>query len=282
MFNKKFSAFVFAGKSGAGWRDLERISKIYPEAITANRNKDGMLKSILKLNKTKNIVYIHSSPWNIIYRMIFICRNHYLLVHNPPNFISRNQLMGVVDKIILKINLIMVGKLLFISNHVLKKYEHRYKCELLTTEKFVKESTINIELLKNEERPTIFFFGRYLPYKNIELFYELSKRFKEHKFYIYSHKCPYENTDNLIVNSKWLTEQEVDEIYQKHQILITPYLETSQSGPFYLGIETNRIVIAPDIEGFNDYSHVHNIILYSPNDIKNLKRALITAIEKLT
>ena len=275
------SVFLFSGKSGAGIRDMERINKLFPETRTVNRKYFGFIKSLIELSNAKNIIYIHSSPWNIVYMIIFVRKNNYLLVHNPPGFISRRKILGYLDHIILKINILMSDQLLFISIHVLKKYIETYKCKLLTAKEFVNFNNEKFAKLRlNNNQPTVFFFGRYLPYKNIELFYELSKIFKEIQFYIYSEGCLINETDNLKIKSNWISEKEVDDIYKKHEILITPYSETSQSGPFFIGLETNRIIIAPRIPGFAEYEKNENIILYYPNDILKLSEALESALKK--
>ena len=279
QMNIRLTAFLFAGKSGAGERDLRRLFKLYPESVIINRKAYGIIKSLSKLANASNIVYIHSSPWNVIYRIIYFWKCHFLIVHNPPGFTSRTHVFGYLDVFILKINIAMANRLLFISKHVLNTYAHKHKCELLTVRKFVTVSEDTMNTLRSDnENPSIFFFGRYLPYKNVELFYELSKKFIDFNFYIYSSDCPLKDTENLKVYSNWLTEDEVDAIYEKHQILVTPYTETSQSGPFFIGLETRRIIIAPNIPGFKEYQDTQRVILYSPNDIANLMSALQEAL----
>jgi len=277
--NIRLTAFLFAGKSGAGERDLRRLFKLYPESVIVNRKADGIIKSISKLANASNIVYIHSSPWNVIYRIIYFWKFHYLIVHNPPGFTSRTHIFGCLDAFILKINIAIANRLLFISKHVLHIYAHKHKCELLTVRKFATLTEHTIKPLRlHNKKPSIFFFGRYLPYKNVELFYELSKKFMCLDFFIYSSDCPLKDTENLKVYANWLTEDEIDAIYEKHQILVTPYTETSQSGPFFIGLETQRIIIAPNIPGFEEYQDTQRVILFSPNDIENLSSALQKAL----
>jgi glycosyltransferase involved in cell wall biosynthesis len=279
VFELNKTVFIFLGKSGAGVRDLMRLKGLYPEATFFNRGETGVIKGVRLMNCSPNFVYIHSSPWNILCRIFFPLRRHFLIVHNSPNFVSRLNLAGLLDSIILKINLLIMDKFIFLSRHVEDKYNKKKYNFLLSKRSFI-QTNLPVFSMNNyyPDMPTIFFFGRYLPYKNLELFYELSKKFLEYNFYIYSYGCPNFIGDNLKVNSGWISEAEVNSIYQSHQILITPYLETSQSGPFYIGLESGKIIVAPDMAGFNDYRDNENVLLYSPNNIENITFALVKAL----
>jgi glycosyltransferase involved in cell wall biosynthesis len=280
-FEKEFieskTIFIFMGKAGAGIRDLSRIKALFPLAQCFSRTELSWWKLVIGCNYGFNIVYIHSSPWNIIHKNLTIFNSHFLIIHNPVNFVSRTGFKGKLDKLIFNINLFTFNNLIFLSKHVMHGYYKKHIKMLLTDRPYI-EYKIKNKTEINKTIPSIFFFGRYLPYKNLEIFIELARESPHYNFYVYSYGCPIFKNQNLIVFNGWIEEKTVDEIFITHDILITPYTETSQSGPFFLGLENGKIIIAPKINGFKDYSDYEKLVFYSPNNIEKLKIALKEAV----
>ena len=275
------TCFIFLGRNGAGTRDLARISSRYLESKSVSLRDDGLILFIKNIFNSNYIVYIHASPWILLVFFLLLSKKQYFLVHNSQGFQSNMGMRGFVDSLILKFNILAVRNLIFLSPHVADTYKNRQQFRLLSDKKFI-DIDYNKKILKksNGLKPKIFFFGRYLPYKNLKKFVNLSYSYKEFLFYIYSYNAPYESTDNLHVVRTWVAEENVDIIYKTHDILVLPYAETTQSGPFYLAIEHNTIIVAPDISGFREYSDYSGLILYQPNICGMLESALESAINK--
>jgi hypothetical protein len=45
-----------------------------------------------------------------------------------------------------------------------------------------------------------------------------------------------------------------------------------------LGLENGKIIIAPEIKGFIDYSNYDNLVFYKSNEVSMLKNALQQAV----
>jgi glycosyltransferase involved in cell wall biosynthesis len=280
-FDLSKTCFIFLGRKGAGTRDLIRLRSLYRESKFVSFRDDGFkffLKSILT---SRYIVYIHASPWIMLAWLSLLLKKQFLIVHNSPGFISNLGLRRFLDSMILNLNILIVGNIIFISKHVAEQHTSIRRFKMLSSRKFVDVNlTHKIINSRKDSKPTIFFFGRYLPYKNLDKFVNLSNSFMDYNFYIYSNGSPFETAANLQVVRSWISEEAVDSIYMKHDILVLPYAETTQSGPFYLGLERNKIIVAPNISGFKEYSDYEGLILYTPNNEVMLRSALEVAIEK--
>jgi glycosyltransferase involved in cell wall biosynthesis len=280
-FDLSKTCFLFLGRKGAGTRDLTRLRARYIESKFVSLRDDGIKIFFKNVMNARFVVYIHASPWVLFFWTFSLLKKQFIIVHNSPDFKSNTGIRGVIDSLILNLNIFVVKNCIFISQHVAAQYSPNISYQILSNKKFVDVNfTKNIIKLCEDLKPTIFFFGRYLPYKNLEKFVNLSKYFIDFDFYIYSNGSPFQNSTNLHVVRSWISEGEVDYIYKKHDILILPYAETTQSGPFYLAMEYNKIVVAPKISGFKEYFDYSGLILYEPNNEVMLRIGLVEAIKK--
>ena len=216
---------LFMGRHSAGKLDASRLS-VYFEASQINNFADVMKRLIS--NRPSEIIYAHSSIMNLIPMLLFFGANQRLVIHNPKGFESRGGLLGIYDETLFRLQLLLVPHRIFLSDRVKSTYQHRSN-DLLVGE-FVKPSKI-LRNIDNSSR--ILFFGRNLTYKNIELVYLLSKETK-YQFTIASSGCNFTDTSNCKVINAYISEIEVDNLFRSHDVLILPYIEVSQSGPFYL------------------------------------------------
>lgn len=280
-FDLSKTCFLFLGRKGAGTRDLIRLRSRYTESKFASFRDDGLKIFFKSMMSSRYVVYIHASPWIMLAWPSLLSKKQFLIVHNSPGFKSNIGLRGFLDSLILKLNIFAVRNIIFISQHVAEQHTSNRCSKILSSRKFI-DVNFNHKIINSckDTKPTIFFFGRYLPYKNLDKFVNLSKSFMDYDFYIYSNGSPFETAANLRVDRSWISEEAVDSIYMKHDILVLPYAETTQSGPFYLGLECNRIIVAPNISGFKEFSNYEGLILYTPNNEIMLRSALELAIEK--
>ncbi len=280
-FDLSKTCFIFFGRKGAGTRDLIRLRSRYMESKFVSFRDDGLIFFLKSILASKYVVYIHASPWIMLAWLSLLPKKQFLIVHNSPGFKSNLGLRGFLDSLILKLNILAVRNIIFISKHVAEQHTSNRRSKILSSRKFVDANfTHKIIYSCKDSKPTIFFFGRYLPYKNLDKFVNLSRSFMDYDFYIYSNGSPFETAANLRVIKSWISEEAVDSIYMKHDILVLPYSETTQSGPFYLGLERNKIIVAPNISGFKEYSDYEGLILYTLNNEVMLRLALEAAIEK--
>ncbi len=78
---------------------------------------------------------------------------------------------------------------------------------------------------------------------------------------------------------KRIPDEEIPELFTKHQFIMLPYQDVAQSGPHMIAYDYNLPVIASDIDGFAErVEDGKNGFLFHVNDKEALKRAIIKAV----
>lgn len=78
---------------------------------------------------------------------------------------------------------------------------------------------------------------------------------------------------------KRIPDEEIPELFTKHQFFMLPYQDVAQSGPHMIAYNYNLPVIASDIEGFAErVEDGVNGFLFRMNDKEALKTAIIKAV----
>ena len=76
-----------------------------------------------------------------------------------------------------------------------------------------------------------------------------------------------------------IPDEEIPELFTKHQFLMLPYEDVAQSGPHMIAYYYNLPVIASDIDGFKErVDDGINGILFKSGDVKDLKAKIIQAV----
>ena len=246
-------AIFFLGRHAAGKLDTVRLQNHF-DAETILTFRD--LINAFRCGKIDEIILAHSSVLNVLALILFPFCKLSLVVHNHPGFQSRAGLWGLYDKLLLNLQLLIVQKRIFLSAKVQKSYApKKYDYQI---EHFITPSETVRKIKKNS---SILFFGRYLEYKNIELVYNLSKIFSENNFTIASAGCSLKSTANCNVINTYISDASVSAIYDSNDILVLPYRDVSQSGPFYLGVEHGLTILCSDLPFFRTYAHLSNVLL---------------------
>ena len=78
---------------------------------------------------------------------------------------------------------------------------------------------------------------------------------------------------------KRIPDEEIPELFTKHQFFMLPYQDVAQSGPHMIAYNYNLPVIASDIDGFAErVEDGENGFLFRANDKDSLKAAIIKAV----
>lgn len=78
---------------------------------------------------------------------------------------------------------------------------------------------------------------------------------------------------------KRIPDEDIPELFTKHQFLMLPYQNVAQSGPHMIAYNYNLPVIASDISGFAErVEDGKNGYLFKQNDVEALKEAIIKAV----
>lgn len=76
-----------------------------------------------------------------------------------------------------------------------------------------------------------------------------------------------------------IDDDEIPELFTKHQFLMLTYEEVAQSGPHMIAYNYNLPVIASSVEGFTErVIDGENGFIFKVNDIEDLKRVIIKAV----
>ena len=89
-----------------------------------------------------------------------------------------------------------------------------------------------------------------------------------------------EESPNITAYFKRIDDEEVAELFTKHDFLMLPYQDVAQSGPHMIAYNYNLPVIASDIDGFVErVIDGENGFLFKVNDEKDLIDTIIKAIK---
>jgi len=237
---------IFLGRHGAGNHDARRLSDYFAgeEGLTSHN-----MKAILRICKAKRLLFAHSSLPNLILIFLFFWKERHLVVHNTPNFCSRLGVKGIYDRILFLTNLNLARRFYFLSKEVMESYPKLLRHATLINN-FVKPSPA-LRVITDTSK--ILFFGRNLPYKNAEIFYESTKFLSSCRFTIAGAGHHFEPTQNCSVINDYVSESQVDWLFQSHDVLVLPYSEVTQSGPFFLALERGLYCLVTDLPFFRSY-----------------------------
>lgn len=91
------------------------------------------------------------------------------------------------------------------------------------------------------------------------------------------------NSPCITAHFKRIPDEEIPELFTKHQFLMLPYQDVAQSGPHMIAYNYNLPVIASDIEGFAErVEDGINGFLFHVNDKESLKATIIKAAQMTT
>lgn len=141
----------------------------------------------------------------------------------------------------------------------------------------------------NTDKPIqLIFFGRIVKYKGLELALQAQKELIKQGYntvlniYGLGNLEPYtallQNTPAVFVNNRWISDEEIEPIFNAMDIVVLPYIEASQSGVLPLAADMGLPVVATPVGGL-----IEQIAQYKCGvlckDITSL--SIATSIERL-
>lgn len=143
----------------------------------------------------------------------------------------------------------------------------------------------DVIIRKLPSQPSLLFLGRIAYYKGIDLLLEAVKDFPKEKISkLTIAGLPMMDLDLPItqfpihLHQKWLSDEEIQELLYKHDILILPYREASQSGVVTLGIASAIPMIISKIGGLIEQLPEHEAIWVDPNP-ESIRNGIVKLIE---
>jgi len=234
----------------------------------------SMLLSFLKLSHIKIIYTLHNKTPHSMNS-----RKYGKKIMKKLCIIS-DAIIGLcpeTEEIIKQISPPSVGKLTIIPH---PNYIHNYKLD--KTNDRLKYGLDNDDIV-------FMFFGKILPYKNIEILIESFKDLKKENAKLLiigsADNEQYKNQilemvgedKNIICDFRFVPDEEIPALYQTADITVLPYNKTSSlnSGALYLSFSLKRTVVCPDIGTIKALTERDFVYDYSYNGDEHFKQLSI-------
>ena len=133
--------------------------------------------------------------------------------------------------------------------------------------------------LPYNSKPSILVLGRMKSYKGIPLLLETLQELDYSKLTIAGMGASeYRQSDMAIsIEDSWLSTQRIHELLLRHEILVLPYSEASQSGVLALGISASCAIVATNVGGLLEQADEASILWVEANKA-SLKEGLSKVI----
>lgn len=220
-------------------------------------------------------------------------RNGTPLVHAAHNVIPYGvwpkALIWYVDKVFKKNQHFQ-----FFSKFTMEYFKEHYKGKSyfycpMTLKSYGDVQTNNYDI--DDSKLNLLFFGNVIGNKRLDLLINAIKHLpEEYKNRVHLNICgkcnnptPYlnsiQNASNITAFFKRIDDQEVAELFTKHDFLMLPYQDVAQSGPHMIAYQYNLPVIASNIDGFTErVIDGENGFLFKVNNEEALIKVIIKAI----
>lgn len=170
----------------------------------------------------------------------------------------------------------------FLYDYVSEKYPHKRSFYApMSLKDYGEVKTDNYEV--PQDKVNLLFFGNVKDNKRLDVvinaFNSLSAEYKNKLHLTIAGKCDdipkYESliagNPNISYFFKRIDDEEIPELFFKHQYLVLPYENVAQSGPHMIAYRYNMPTIVSDIEGFRERTHDgKDGFMFKVNDVASL------------
>lgn len=249
----------------------------------------NILKKILK-NKP-SFIYSDYLGMPFYYPILFYMNKNIPVIHAAHNVIpykgwSNKRLMTWYVNYIFKKNQYFQIFSKHLLNYFNKNFPGKKVLECTMTLKSY-GNTITNNYNIDSQKINLLFFGNVRENKRLDLLInaltELPDNIQEKLHLTIAGKC--DNTEkylaligtnkNITTFFKRIDDNDIPELFSKHQYLMLPYEDIAQSGPHMIAYYYNLPVIASDIKGFSErIEDTVNGFLFTVNDKESLKKVL--------
>lgn len=214
----------------------------------------NFIKTISKTekNKNNNFFFIMTHPFNPVCMLLiklFIKNSNIIYICHAFKFPTR-KIRDFFEKIIVKLEIILSNIIITLTSQVNDEIKKEFKKKKISTLFHPLFNTKRVTLVREKSEITTFLlFGRILKYKGISLLLESIKKMKNKdiKLIIAGDGQIEEEDKNTIneintgkeiieVENYYLSEEEVENIWDEVDVCLIPYLNSLQSGVIPLAI----------------------------------------------
>jgi len=301
---KTNNVFVFVNKNSQEVNNSKDVFDIFNNSIKIIANNypqnkikkiSWIIKILISIKKNKfDVLHMHESRsilplWPI--KLFFPSLPIIWTLHDVRPHLGEEKYYK--NELVLKLNRIMVHEIIvhgeFIKNQLLSEcaYIDRWKIHVLhhgalnSYKEKTKECSINIKA------DYILFFGRMYKYKGLKVVIEaqpiVNNSFPDLKFVIAGRgddleeqKYKIKGNDSFIIFDYYLSDNEVNYLFDHTQFIIVPYLEASQSGVIALAFSYGKTVVASNVGSIPEIvDNNHNGLIIPQNNHIELANAII-------
>lgn len=102
------------------------------------------------------------------------------------------------------------------------------------------------------------------------------------KMYQYNLKLKKYKQKNIVLLPKYLSNQEVEKYFNQASVIISPRIDSLNSGVIYMGYTFGKVVVGPAIGNMKEVLLNNHNPTYQPNDFNSVVESLKRAIENTT
>jgi glycosyltransferase involved in cell wall biosynthesis len=150
--------------------------------------------------------------------------------------------------------------------------------------------------VRNQDERTVLFFGRLSPYKGLEVLYQAASRVATLvpgvRFIVSGRPVPgygpppppaLPNGCRVDVNTGYVSNAQLAELFQRATVVVCPYLDATQSGVVLTAYAFERPVVATHVGGLPEYvGDAQTGLLVPPGNIEALALALTEVLTNAT
>lgn len=228
----------------------------------------SLLKEIKKKTKYP-ILYLPSfHPWNYILSTLAKPLDIPVILTVHDYFTHPGEKNIIVEKL-QKMTMANSQKVVFLSHH--ERHKAIMDKQISNEKTFVLPHPLYRDVAQNileyNPRPNLLFLGRIKKYKGIDLLINAVKKLDINTLTIAGHgniKVNEGKKINLI--NKRLSDTEMMNLLDSHEILVLPYKEASQSGVLALGLSKQMVMVISDLPGLREQISERSAIWSDANE----------------
>jgi len=232
------------------------------------------LKMIKKINP--DIVLITDNhPWYLLYGWIFRKKlrvvQHDPLLHMGENSGLFANIAALTNKMLRKWAQIVFVHGIFLKKQIKDVPQEKIKTIFHGTYDFFTH-------FKEEynERRDVLFFGRFSPYKGLDVLVKAARQLPEVTFTIAGEgEFDFVIPKNVLLINEYLSEKNTAKQFRSHKIIVLPYKDASQTGIIPIAYSFKKAVVASDVGSLKEVVvNGKTGLLVTPNNSKELSKAI--------
>lgn len=255
-------------------------------------------KKVLKQYQVKSYDLIYSSfhGFPFYYLALFATKSSNQCIIHAAHNVNPYPVWPLMLRIAVKFEFFINKHFQMFSKHTARWFKEHYPKKSffyapMVVKDFGKVQTDNYPV--DESKVNLLFFGNVVANKRLDLLIdavkELPKNVQEQVHLNICGNCRMNKEafleqigDSKCISAyfKRIPDEEIPELFTKHQFFMLPYQDVAQSGPHMIAYNYNLPVISSDIDGFAErVEDGNNGFLFHVNDKESLKAAIIKAVK---